>query len=299
MPRADIANFNRFLTSLGMLLIAVALICPYFYFHNNDPLLVSTKELRGLTISERETIVGRQHTIAWLEAPILGASLALLIGGGICLVVGGRRLHATQLKEDKAMDRQALREEAAIEDQTEDEREDRLNMQAREAAKSQDASKHVDFQQSRRVVDRAEERLDESLQGEDFGPYEFLADVKIVGGRPEHQIAIDGLFSANLQGIPDVLLQRRPVLYNPERRTTRYGDTMLALLARYRQLTGKEVVGWLVIILSHQAKSLSPIAREGLRAEFDRALAGLGHATVLDEDQLNAAPARFRELFTP
>jgi hypothetical protein len=297
MPHADTANFNRFLTSLGMLLIAVALVCPYFYFHNSDPLLISAKQLQALTRSERETILGRQQTIAWLETPILASSLVLLTGGIVCLFLGGRRLRAMQTKEDEAMDRQAQRERAAIEDQTDDERNKRLDNQAREAAKSQDASKGLDFLQSRRVVGRTEKRLDESLQGEDFGPYEFLADVKIVSNRSEHQIAIDGLFSANLSGVPDVLLQRRLVLFNPEHRITRYGDTMLALLARYRQLTGRDVQGWLVIILSHQAKSLSSMAREGLRAEFDRALAGLGHVTVLDEEQLDEAPARFRELF--
>ena len=49
MFRTDTGNFNRFLTSLGLLMILGALLIPYFFFHDTDTLRIPVKELRELT----------------------------------------------------------------------------------------------------------------------------------------------------------------------------------------------------------------------------------------------------------
>ena len=58
MLRAETGSFNRLLTSLGLVLMGVALILPYFYFRSNDTLLIDEAELERLTPVARDAIEG-------------------------------------------------------------------------------------------------------------------------------------------------------------------------------------------------------------------------------------------------
>lgn len=299
MPRPDTANFNRFLTSVGLLLIAVSLLGPYFYFRNTDLLRISEKEMRTLTRTGRSAIRRRQNTVVALERPILILAAAGLLAGSLFLFNGGRRLRRLQGKEDEAIEREATLVDFKIKQLSEDEKDERRDEQAREAVKRPDAPPQFDFQKSRRAVDRTEDRLDASLQREDFEAFEYLSDVKVVGGHREGEIAIDGLFKSRDRDRPDVLLEMKLMVSDPTPLLAHFADAVLALLSRYHHLTGHDALGWLVIVLSEEAGPSPQTNREDLEAWLETALAGLGHATVLCEDELSSAPERFRALFSP
>ncbi len=299
MPRADTANFNRFLTSLGVLLVAVSLLAPYFYFHNTELLRIPRKELASLSAKDRRAIQGRKSAMIKLEGPVIGLAAALFVGGLTCLVAGGWRLWKLQGKEDAAIDRQAQLDNFRIKNQTEAEKQERLEEQALEMVEGPNGADRLDLQESRRAVGRTEARLDESFAQETLGSFHFLSDVTVLGEQPEDRLAIDGLFSALSVGLADVVLEQKLVVSDPAPRLAHYTNSILALLARYRYLTGRNAVGWLVLVVAKEADALSTEARENLQAQFDRELGGLGRATVLGEDELAVAPVHFRALFEP
>ncbi|HSS33375.1 MAG TPA: hypothetical protein VLL27_08870 [Solirubrobacterales bacterium] len=96
MLRTDTGNFNRFLTSLGLLLLLAAVLVPYFYFHDTDTLRIPVKELNGLTDVGREALETRQRREADLEVWVLGFAAVLTISGITALWLGGRRLRVAQ-----------------------------------------------------------------------------------------------------------------------------------------------------------------------------------------------------------
>jgi len=298
MPRADTANFNRFLTSLGLLLVAVSLLGPYFYFHNVDLLRISRKELAMLNEEGRKAILGRQSTLVDMEKPVIGLAILMFAGGCVCLGAGGWRLWRQQVKEDAAIDRQAQLDNFKINKQTEAEKRERLEIQAKEVADARGEDR-LDLQESRLAVGRTDERLNESLASATFDSYEFLSDVTVLGEDPGDQIAVDGLFNSDRADLPDVVFEQKLVVGDPIERLQHYVDAAVIQLGEYRRLTRKAAVIWLVLVLANEGTELSKNLRDDIQSQFDDAMGVLGRATLLTEDELASAPERFQALFVP
>jgi hypothetical protein len=299
MPRADTANFNRFLTSLGLLLVAVSLFGPYFYFHNVDLLRIPRKELAMLNEESRKAILGRQSTLVDIEKPVIGLAILMFAGGCVCLGAGGWRLWRQQVKEDAAIDRQAQLDNFKINKQTEAEKRERLEIQAKEVADARGGEDRLDLRESRLAVGRTDERLNESLASATFNSYEFLSDVTVLGEEPGDQIAIDGLFNSDRADLPDVVFEQKLVVGDPIERLQHYVDPAVHQLGEYRRLTRKAAVIWLVLVLVNEGAELPRALRDDIQHHFDDAMGVLGRATLLTEDELASAPERFQALFVP
>jgi hypothetical protein len=345
--RTDTGNFNRFLTSLGLLCLIAAFLVPYFYFRDTDILELSKGELRELTPSARDSLEARQHRIGDLELPVVGLSIVSAFAGLGLLVMGGRRLRVAQDKEDAALDRRAKREDYEIEKLSHDEVEKKRDEQAREAADAEaagaaDEEAAVDTgraapvyppaekdekpwvaldedgletppsrlrtpRQARVEIARIEERLQGILAGAEFDRFDYQAGVKIVPEpigprRPDpspRQVEVDGLFEAKGRR-PDVAMELKITRLNSRSlkgRVRIFTDGILGLLARYNQVTGREVVGWLLILIPRGAPRFTEQERKNVETHFEQALAGLGRCTIVHEDGLELVPLVFQEIF--
>lgn len=298
LPRADTTSFNRFLTSLGLLLLVVALIGPFLYFHDTSLLRFPRKEMAQLTDQGRNAMKRRQEATITMEKPVLIGAGLLVLAGCVCVGVGGWRLWKLQVKEDAALDRQALLESGRINQQSEREKQKRREEQAREAVAGPDGGK-LDLAESRMAVGRTENRLGEVLTQDEFPPFDFYSEVTVAGEDGSGQIAIDGLFHASGKGSPDVVLEQKLLVGDPEARLVSFTNAILAQLARYRTLTGRDAIGWLVLVRPKDAGPISDAERKETERKYDQALGRLGHATILGEDEIASAPVRFRILFSP
>jgi hypothetical protein len=103
-PRVDFASFHRFLVSLGVLLIAAAVLVPWLILRESGALLVTRAELSNLTETGREAIESKQTTIAALLQVWPFLSAALLATGTSLVIVGLVRWRRRQAVLDRVED---------------------------------------------------------------------------------------------------------------------------------------------------------------------------------------------------
>lgn len=327
MLRTDTGNFNRLLASLGLLLVAAALVIPYFYFRNTETLRIPEAELRALTDRGEATLRNRQDAIADLELWVVLLSLALVVGGVTLLVLGGKRLRIAQAKEDEAVDRRAQKEQVEIQRLSRDEVEEKREEQAREATQEPAdeagpgrpplagpaetppvrSSTRLEpppvrsgggtVQQSREAIERIEHKVSRLFEDSFKGSVRYIPDVKIVGTSGGSQLKLDGLFTRS-ERRGDVVLDLKlgGVRLLPFR-LRQYADRMLAGLARYRAVTGKDARGWLLIVIPEDAEGTEEIDQARIQNLFKREFVGAASGTVIEEQNLAQLPARFEELF--
>lgn len=328
MPRADTGNFNRFLTSIGLLLIAAALLIPYFYFRDNDSLQATRTELRELTPTAREAIERRQRRSVDLETPVLVFSV-LLFGGGIAaLFFGGKRLRIAQRKEDDAIERQARKEDYEFQQLSADEVEVKRDEQAREAVRESKVAElgpkekewtrtaaapqrqrpsgpviegsvrnpaDVRYQQMRQEIARIEERTKQLLEQLQLDRFDYFSELEIVQAGGRRRVSVDGLFKAKVPNQPDITLELT-VTRMPQRRGPLDADRLLAHLVRYREMTGREALGWLLFVVPEEKASKEPDLVV-LEEKFGDMLAGLGRCSIVREQDLDGLPGRFTAIF--
>jgi hypothetical protein len=333
IPRADTGNFNRLLTSVGLALVAAALVVPFFFFRDTATLNITRVELNALTATGRDAFVRRQHRIADIEIPVIIFSGCLLLGGGISLFFGGKRLWLAQQKEDAAIDRQAQRDAYEILKQSEGDIDRSRSEQAERVMTEQQIAKAVaedlgDWSGSgtkaqsptsstdeappayltmrdnmaslRRELGDFEDRVQAVMSEAVYRRYRFSREVQIVpNGR--HGIALDGLFQARDPGLPDVALELKlsaGPLGGFASRSTAYVDQLISRLSQYKDVTGKEALGWLLVVLKEGSDPRPAKVRE-VQQRINDLLGEYGRCTFLSEAELDDAPNRFRRNFEP
>jgi len=330
MPRPDTGNFNRFLTSLGLLLLAAALIVPYFYFQSTDTLRIPAKELRALTETGRDTLERRQDAIATLELGVVIFSVALGAAGVWLLVSGGRRLRRAQVSEEEEDELRKSRARAEIRRLSPEQLEDKRDEQAREAVaepvKEADAEyasraptpppprtppsqvpketarsrqQEIDrrYLERRKAIARIEEKLAAQLGEAEFETHTFLSNVGVsVPAKGDVVIELDGLFRARDEKTHrDVILEIKlmpPTTIGPGRIQA---ESLLSLVARYQAVTERLARGWLLLVVP-DGESIGAADMTKAEARLDDLLAPLGFATGLHEEDLNEMSARFADL---
>jgi hypothetical protein len=315
MLRTDTGNFNRFLSSIGLLLILGALLVPYFYFHDTDTLRISRHELGGLTNVGREALETRQKRTSDLEIPVLILAGALALSGIAGLMAGGKRLRQAQVKEDAAIDRKARRDDTEIEQMSESEVEERRDEQALEAVQQDAAAAdqatpeqprpairaETDVQdliaQNRTAIARIENELRAILSRATFKAHDFFPEVKTA--RQGQQIVLDGLFRAHSRDGGDVVLELKVVSQSRSlRRSVRNtADAVLAHVTRYRAISSRPASAWLLVVLPEDVEEPALDERRELEDLLGSSLIGMGRATILNERDLLELPSRFVGLF--
>jgi hypothetical protein len=318
MFRTDTGNFNRFLTSLGLLMLLGALVIPYFYFGDTDTLRVPAHELNKLTPVAREALETRQRRNRDLEIWILGFAAALALGGIGSLWFGGKRLRRAQKKEDAAVDRKARRDDVEIQQMSQSEVAEKREEQARESAQEDErgrpegAARPAETQprrpaaapgssqtlrDSRASIERIENAVRATLENSDFASYKFYYEVKTVSGG--QQLRMDGLFRPENPEMKDVVFELKVVRQTRmiQARIRNFADMLLALISRYHQMAPVEAVGWLVIVVPDGVEPMTLGERRRLEDQATDSLAGMGKVTVAHESEIRNLAASFRQLF--
>jgi len=327
--RADTGNFNRFLTSIGLLLIAGALLIPYFYFRDSETLQITKAELRGLTPTAREALERRQRRSADLEVPVIVFSILLFSGGIGALILGGKRLRIAQAKEDDAIERQARREDYEFQRLSADEVEIKRDQQAREAvreskggglrpdpkrdeesmllrgksqqtpAPGKNRSRNpadVRYQEMRQEIARIEEETKQILEHLELDRFDYFSELQIVQAGGRRRLSVDGLFQAKVPNQPDIALELS-VTRIPQRRASNDADQLLARTVRYRELTGRDALGWLLFVIPKKEAPEDEPDWSELEKKYGDLLVGLGKCSIVREQDLDEIPSRFKAIF--
>lgn len=324
MLRTDTGNFNRFLTSLGLLLLVAALVIPYFYFRNTDILTIPTSDLRAMSSRGRDAVLGRQSAIADLEPWVVGGASLLALSGFVLLVLGGARLKAAQESEDEETELRKDRARLEMNSLSPEERAEKVVEKAREgqqtepgaqaltpkeATRPHDANRDTetqaghptvgeDLRRRREAVERIENAIDEAFQTSTVPTHRLKLQVKI--SSTVDAIQLDGVFKARDEGQPDVVLKTR-VVFDPSfiPKTARMvADELIAQSSRYQAMTHRAAEGWLVAIVPAESEgNLKPKTLDEATKSLNAALGILGKASVVREAKLDDLPLLFATHF--
>ncbi len=307
MLRTDTGNFNRFLTSLGLVLLAAALVIPYFYFRNTEILSIPDAELREMTETGRTALSDRQDAITSLEPWVVGGAILLALGGGVLLVAGGLRLKSAQESEDEETELRKDRARLELSEMSPAERaaqvaekaSDEIEQERSEAPVVKAGRPPGSWARSEKTIARISERVNVAFQRKDLSGHTFQSQVRI--GTASHAIRLDGVFESTHDGDPDVLLETR-VASTPRiilKVARSVANDLIAKLTRYQAMTTRPARVWLVYVLrvepspDDDPQSLSH-AKEILRD----AVSPFGDATVITEAEIDQLPELFAETFT-
>lgn len=108
LPSIDFSHLYRFLCSLGLVLMALSIILPWFIFQTQDSLLISVKELDNLTPAARETLQLRQTVIASIHHWIPALSITLLMLGLAIFIYSIRKWNDRQKITDDLSDKEQM-----------------------------------------------------------------------------------------------------------------------------------------------------------------------------------------------
>ncbi len=311
MPQPDTGTFNRLLTSVGLILMAAALVVPYFYYRGSDSLEVESSELRRLTPIAQNAIEARQNDIANIQPLVIPLSAATFIVGVAFLVWGGYRLRTTQDRDDREAEARTIIAEAGVRDLTPQEKEDKIaeeNAPAPRADGEREDTRRTAVTQEAPATDapvagavqpdaRAEERrsrlevarriefaVSGVLASADFPRYKFRPQVGV--GR----LKLDGLFLAEDADRPDIILEVRVA---QRFLALSLVDRTLARAARYQAERGRPCRVWLIVV-TVAGNDQVPVEDPGRLADrLNRGLSPLGSATVIGESDLDRLPSLF------
>lgn len=88
MAKIEYSDFYKFLASLGVVLISLALLLPWLFLREPFDVAISISDLNNLTPTAQSIIATRQTTALWFLQNLIWVSSLLLIGGFSFLTTG-------------------------------------------------------------------------------------------------------------------------------------------------------------------------------------------------------------------
>lgn len=317
MLRTDTGNFNRFLTSLGLLFLAAALLIPYFFFRNTDILTIPGSDLQLMTAQGRAAVLERQDAISDLEPWVLGGAIFLGVIGATLLVAGGLRLKAAQESEDEETELRKRRARLEMQSLSPEERAQKTAEKAREedqhpprpstpeagvSSSAARSERRTFIDDRKKIVERVEQRIEKVFSDSPISSHQL--DFQVKASSERDALRLDGVFRAVDEGQPDVILKTR-VAFSPKylKHTARQvADDLIAQSSRYQAMTRRPTDGWLITILPEDAdEELPNDAVDALSEQIEDALGTFGEATLIRESDVTRLPeifvARFGHTF--
>lgn len=111
-PTIDFSHFNKFLSSVGLGLMTVAVLAVWMFFQSLGALTLSAEEIEGLTPNAQEIIGRRQEIIRGVQNVLPWMCAGLFVLGGLLAVVGALKWQSRQVKDDTAVDEENARKRA-------------------------------------------------------------------------------------------------------------------------------------------------------------------------------------------
>jgi hypothetical protein len=306
--RTDTGNFNRFLTSLGLLLLAGALVIPYLYFRNTDILEIPDADLQRMTDTGRSALIGRQDAIAALEPWVIGGAILLATGGALLVIAGGLRLKAAQKSEDEETELRKNRAQLELDEMSPAERAEQVTEKAREEVAQEGrnvSTPGVDrsgwgLWTRQRAITRVSGRVKETFDLQRLLTHRPKWQVRI--GEGAEAIRLEGVFESADEAHPDILLETRialdPAVMGKLARNV--ANDLIAMLSRYQVATKRPAQGWLVFVVPDESEvSFAADALDRARASLQSAVGKFGGATVIQEEEIGSLPQLFEQQFSP
>ena len=122
MEKIDYGDINKFLVSVGLVLIGIALLIPYFYLKDDFGLIITEEKYSSLSEPIRVIIDNKINLISSYQKVFPWFTGAFLIHGITALIIGLYRWFSRQTQIDKKYDLDIKKLELEIESLTPEEK---------------------------------------------------------------------------------------------------------------------------------------------------------------------------------
>ena len=115
MQKIDFGDINKFLVSIGIALIALAILTPYFYLKEDFGLYIKKEEILKFEEPIKEIIANKQYQVSKIQKIIPWTSLVLCLLGITSSFIGLKRWFKRQSKIDEKFDKELKKLDLEIE----------------------------------------------------------------------------------------------------------------------------------------------------------------------------------------
>lgn len=132
MQKIDYGDINKFLVSIGLVLIGLAILTPYFYLKEDFGLYIEKETIEHFQEPIKKLITSKQEQVIRIQEYIPWASLGLLILGFISSAFGLVRWFKRQAKLDEKFDKEIQKLDLEIKSLTPAEKEEKAKKEVQE-----------------------------------------------------------------------------------------------------------------------------------------------------------------------
>lgn len=305
----DTQNFNRFLVSVGMIAIVIAVIAPWFFYRDTAVLMLTREKLMTLTAAARQALMDRQQVVETVQSVLPLAAGVFFVGGAGLLGWGGKRMKEAQSWEDRGLRAQTKQQEAIIVPQSPAERAERhqeadveeivARVPADVARDSEGSTPDPpvpteerpppgpaiaalpDLSDRLRIAQTIERDVLRHLAKAPPPGYRFIAEPKVTSPSGM-RVLLDGLLQALDDSYADIVIEvkvQTSAMVLPPRVDA---DQLIAASARYRTVTGRRCEGWLIMVYAGPDAGWSRFRDQSQRG-LQKSLGPFGQATIVQQ----------------
>ena len=132
MQRIDYGDINKFLVSIGIVLIGLALLTPYLYMKEDFGLYLSKEQITEFEEPIQSLISNKQNQISKIQKIIPWTSLGLFVLGLTSCIIGLVRWFKRQSKIDEKFDKEIKKLDLEIETLTPEEKIEKAKQEVKE-----------------------------------------------------------------------------------------------------------------------------------------------------------------------
>lgn len=138
MQKIDYGDINKFLVSIGLVLICLAILLPYFYLKEDFGIYIEKSAIEKFEEPIQEIIFGKQEQVIKIQKIIPWASICLILLGLASGIVGLFRWFRRQEKIDEKFDKEIQRLDLEIESLTPEEKAEKAKNEVHEIELDED-----------------------------------------------------------------------------------------------------------------------------------------------------------------
>jgi len=109
MEKIDYGDLNKFLVSVGIVLIVLSILAPYLYLKENFGLYIEAENFEKFQEPIKNLILYKQYQVIGIQKLIPWTALGLFIVGLTSLTVGLTRWFKRQSKLDERFDKESMK----------------------------------------------------------------------------------------------------------------------------------------------------------------------------------------------
>lgn len=248
MQKIEYGDINKFLVSIGLVLIGLAVLTPYLYLKEDFGLFITTKEFNEFQEPIQSLILDKQEKVAFIQSIINWIPLILAISGIGLIIWGLRRWFERQSKIDERFDKEILILDLQIEKQSATEKLENISRDLNEIQIGE-SNKPNEIQQKvfKKYLD-VEKKVAELFQNYNSPNFRIYTDIKI-----DKKYDVDILLRSKSNKFSDRIIE---IKYFSDLLQTNILESALNRLSRtsnhYFKLTNKNIVPIFIVIYNKE-----------------------------------------------